>query len=101
MKREPRITKRDRKAAAPPRPAPPPRAAPKSEPRTEPQHIHCVACGRHLDPVHFQKPQTAVVLKCLHDSAFAACTKCVTKAQAMLDEHDQTNTPVQPAKAWH
>ena len=92
MKREKRLTKRERKANDPRRAA---------QAQAEPQHIHCVACGRHVDPAEFSPPVGAKVLKCQHGSAFAACVECEDKATALLATHDRTGQPVQAAAAWH
>jgi hypothetical protein len=97
MKREKRLTKRERKELAPPRPAT--AAAPRAN--NQEQHIHCVACGRHLDPVHFEPPATATVVRCQHGSSFAACSACVPRATEMLAEHDRTGKPVAAAAPWH
>ncbi len=65
-------------------------------------HIHCVACGVHLDPAQFSaSPAAARWLTCQHGSRFASCTGCVREAQARLDEHDRTGTAVATAAAWH
>ncbi len=97
MKREKRLTKRERKSAAPPRPM---QTSARSAPQGE-QHIHCVACGRHLDPGFFDPPATAGYVRCAHGSTFAACVTCTDKAQALLAEHDRTGQPVKAANAWH
>ncbi len=67
MKREKRLTKRERKALAPARPAQP----------HEHKHIHCVACGKHLDPEEFLAQGSATWIQCLHKSRFATCIECV------------------------
>jgi hypothetical protein len=91
MKREKRLTKRERKALAP-KPAAAPHGA---------EHIHCVACGKHLDASAFQAPASATWLQCLHRSRFASCTECVAMSRALLAEHDRTGNSVQSAAAWH
>jgi hypothetical protein len=99
MKREKRLTKRERKAQQPPRPQVTTRAA---QPRGGgEQHIHCVACGRHLDPGFFDPPATAGYVRCAHGSTFAACVTCTDRAQELLAEHDRTGQPVKAAAAWH
>jgi len=90
MKREKRLTKRERKAMDPRRPA-----------ATEAQHIHCVACGRHIDAAEFSPPVAAKVIRCQHGSSFATCLECEDKAVALLAAHDRTGQPVQAASAWH
>lgn len=92
MKRKPKLTKRERKALAPARPAP---AA------TNHQHIHCIACGRHLEESDFEAPATATVITCDHGSNFPACVKCMAQAISLVNEHDRTNQPVKIAPAWH
>jgi hypothetical protein len=94
MKRKPQLTKREKKAAAGPRPA-------ASAGGHNHQHIHCIACGRHLDPSEFEAPATATVLTCDHGSNFPSCVKCSITAQALIAEHDRTNTPVKTAPAFH
>ncbi|CAN97725.1 hypothetical protein WME95_41275 [Sorangium sp. So ce327] len=91
MKREKRLTKRERKALAPARPAQP----------HEHKHIHCVACGKHLDPEEFLAQGSATWIQCLHKSRFATCTECVEISKRLLAEHDRTGQPVQSAQAWH
>lgn len=95
MKRKPKLTKRERKAASGgPRPAR--AAAPAGH-----GHIHCIACGKHLDEADFEPPATATTITCDHGSTFATCVKCMPKSMALVKEHDQTNTPVRAATAWH
>jgi hypothetical protein len=93
MKREKRLTKAEKKALkGVVRPAQPAAS----------QHIHCIACGRHLDPHEFDGPNaTAKVLYCQHGSGFPSCVVCTAVSQTMLDEHDRNNQPVKPAAAWH
>ncbi len=93
MKRKPQLTKRERKALKGPTGAA--RAA------AQGQHIHCIACGAHLDPAQFDPPATATFLRCQHGSQFASCTACVASSQALLDEHDRTGQGVKSAAAWH
>ena len=46
-------------------------------------HIHCIACGRHIDPEEFSAaPPSAMVITCQHKSQFAACTGCAPAACA-------------------
>ena len=57
MKREKRLTKREQKALKGPRPG--------AATAHEQEHIHCVACGRHLAPAEFTgSPATATRLRC-------------------------------------
>ncbi len=93
MKREKRLSKRERRALDPNRPA---------AGHNHPQHIHCIACGRHLDPSEFQGPTpTAVSLQCDHKSTFPACRGCQVDARYLISEHDRTGKPVAIAEAWH
>lgn len=93
MKRKPQLTKRERKALAPPRPAQP--AAHGHG------HIHCIACGKHLDPADFEAPAVATTITCDHGSQFPSCVKCMPKSIALVKEHDSANQPVRAARAWH
>ena len=90
MKREKRLTKRERKEQG------------GGSAHTEHGHIHCIACGRHIDPRDFQtKPPTAMVIICDHSSQFPCCTGCKDTAQYLVDEHDRTGKPVNHAPAVH
>jgi hypothetical protein len=65
-------------------------------------HIHCVACGRHIDGGELTaNPATAGWVICEHKSKFASCTGCVPAAKRLLAEHDRTGRPVKQASAWH
>ena len=101
MKRKPMLTKREKKTLEPPR-----------TPRTRPvaaqaggqghQHIHCIACGRHIDASELSGAvPKARVLTCQHGSQFASCVGCVEGSQRLIDEHDALNQPVKAAAAWH
>lgn len=94
MKRQPKLTKRERKALAPARPQP-------AQHQHAHQHIHCIACGKHLDEGDFEQPATATIITCDHGSNFPACVACMPKALAAVKEHDRTNQPVKTATAWH
>jgi len=92
MKRAPRLTKKERKALKP-RPAAAPGHA---------EHIHCVACGRHIDGSEFEaSPATAVIVTCQHGSHFASCAAHEAETKKRVDEHDRTNQPVKFESAWH
>lgn len=66
------------------------------------RHIHCTACGKHLDEEEFEaEPAEALWLTCDHGSSFASCAGCAERTQALLAEHDRTNQPVRGAQAWH
>jgi len=94
MKREKKLTKKERQAVAGRGVAG--RAAP-----SEHQHIHCVTCGRPIEPSEFESPSTAMILTCAHGSQFASCIGCQIPGQKLLDEHDRTGQPVKAAAAWH
>jgi len=90
MQRTKRLTKRERKDLSP---------GPKGQ---QQQHIHCIACGRHLDPEEFSaNPPTAKQLICEHQSRFPACVDCDVLARTLIAEHDRTGKPIQQAAAWH
>jgi hypothetical protein len=91
MQRPKRLTKRERKALVPQRP----------QAHEHAQHIHCVACGKHLEPAEFHLPDGATWIECLHRSRFASCVQCVDMSKRLLAEHDRTGQPVQTAAAWH
>ncbi len=93
MKREKRQTKRERKAQDPfHRPGP----------HATQQHIHCIACGRHLDPGELNaSPATATFITCDHGSQFACCIGCMSEAEKRVVEHDRSGQPVRLASAWH
>lgn len=98
MKRKPKLTKRERKeAAGGPRPS---GAKPQGHSHGN-QHIHCIACGKHLNESDFEAPATATTITCDHGSTFPTCVKCMPKSMALVKEHDETNQPVKVASAWH
>ena len=89
MQRKKRLTKRERKDLSP--------ATPQQQ-----AHIHCIACGRHLDPQEFTAaPPTANYLICEHQSRFPACVDCEVVARGLIADHDRTGKPIQQAAAWH
>jgi hypothetical protein len=89
MKRQKRLTKRERKSTT-------------TAPAHDHQHIHCLVCGRHIDPGEFSaSPATAKIIACQHGSKFPACAACVVPGQKLLDEHDRTGQAVKVAGAWH
>ena len=96
MKREKKLTKKERQAIAGKGPA-----GARATAGDGGQHIHCVACGRHLDESEFDAPATATFVQCLHGSQFASCLGCQIPSQKLLDEHDRTGQPVKAASAWH
>ncbi|HLV66594.1 MAG TPA: hypothetical protein VKY73_12315 [Polyangiaceae bacterium] len=93
MKRAKRLTRKERKNLDPTRAERLRRNAP---------HIHCIACGRHLDPGEFtSSPPTAVELTCDHGTRFPSCTDCEVTARYLVSEHDRTGGAVARARAWH
>ncbi len=93
MKRKAKLTKRERKALGPPRPA--------QQAGTNSGHIHCIACGKHLEPTDFEAPAVATTITCDHGSQFPTCVKCMVKSTALVKEHDASNAPVKSATVWH
>ena len=94
MKREKRLTKREQKALRGPKPG--------AQQGHQHQHIHCIACGRHLDEDEFTPAHgTATILTCAHGSRFPSCTECADRSRELLAVHDRTNQPVQQAERWH
>ena len=90
MKRTKRLTRRERMAQE------------SGGTHSHAAHIHCVACGRHIDPSEFTKsPISARYLRCQHGTKYAACVPCVPRAMELLSEHDRTGRAVQTADAWH
>ena len=67
----------------------------------EEQHIHCIACGRHLDASEFNAPVTARYISCQHGSTFPTCVEHESQSRMLLAEHDRTGQAVQMANAWH
>lgn len=101
MKREKKLTKRERKAlnaTSNPRAV---AAAPPREHAHAHEHIHCVACGKHLEPNQFGEAGGPAFYRCQHGSDFAHCAEHAAQAKAMVDEHDRTGKPVQKVAAWH
>jgi ribosomal protein L32 len=94
MKREKRLTKKERKAQAPAQ-------AQASGGHQHQGHIHCIACGKHLDAEMFGEADGAEFIRCDHGSDFPSCIGCHAKSKALIAEHDKTNKPVQKAAAWH
>jgi hypothetical protein len=93
MKREKRLTKREKKAQDPNY---------RAGPRVQNQHIHCIACGRHLDAAELTaSPPTATTIVCEHGSTFPTCIGCMQESQALVDAHDKSGEPVRTAEAWH
>jgi hypothetical protein len=93
MKRKPQLTKKERTALR--------RAEAPAGAVTDGKHIHCIACGIHLDPAQFKAPATATMLRCQHGSTFPSCVGCAESSNRLLEEHDKTGQAVQSADAWH
>lgn len=91
-KRAPRLTKREKKAANP---------TAGGGGHHHHEHIHCTACGKHLDAEQFDAPASALWVKCQHGSEFPSCAEHLAETKARLDEHDRTGKPVEAAAAWH
>jgi hypothetical protein len=98
MKREKRLTKKERKAQAPASAA---GVGAGGAGQQHHGHIHCIACGKHLDADMFGESDGAEFLRCEHGADFPHCVGCRDKAKAMVEEHDRTGTPVKKAAAWH
>lgn len=95
MKRTKRLTKREKKALDP-------RRAAASGAQAQHQHIHCIACGRHLDAAEFDgPPASATYITCDHGSQFPTCVTCIVQSQMLVAAHDRTGQPVKVAGAWH
>jgi hypothetical protein len=91
MRREKRLTKREKKA----------QGGGGGEQHHH-QHIHCVACGRHIDHDEFAaSPPLAVFIRCEHGSQFPSCSGCQNRSRELVAEHDRTGRPVNQAAAWH
>lgn len=91
MKRAKQLTKRERKALAPAR---------TQQPAAHSHHIHCIACGRHIDAPEFESGQ-ALMLRCQHNTTWPSCVECRDRSTALLVEHDRTGQAVRSAAAWH
>ena len=89
MKRQKRLTRRERKALGG-----------GTTPNHHHGHIHCIACGRHLDPTEFQAGRSQY-LTCQHGSQFPSCTDCVPTSTELIATHDRTGEAVRVAGAWH
>lgn len=90
MKRQKKLTKRERKA--------------ETGGRAQAhggQHIHCVACGRHLDLHEFDDPPKATMIVCKHGASFPSCVDCEALSRKLVAEHDETGGQVKTAPAWH
>ena len=91
MKRKKKLTKKEKKALRPGR-----------QPPARSSHIHCIACGRHIDASEFSvSPVSATYITCDHGSQFPTCVSCAVQAQMLVDQHDRTDQPVKVAQAWH
>lgn len=84
MKRKPVLTKRERKALDP-----------RPNSTGAHSHIHCIACGAHLEP------DTVRYVACRHGTRYPSCAGCITETKRRLQEHDLYQRPVERAPAWH
>ena len=100
MKREKRLTKKERKAEKGPQ-AGGAVARPAAQGAHQHTHIHCIACGKHLEPSSFGEPGGPSFYRCQHGSDFAHCAEHADQAKALVDEHDRTGKAVKTAQAWH
>jgi hypothetical protein len=121
MKREPRLTKRERRDL---NGGPGPSVMPNSRIASQDgdgntfspsqqldpgSHIHCVSCGKHLDTVGEARDRAAkglggnlwMNIRCAHGTEWYACMGCLGPAKQLLDEHDRTGNAVRAAGAWH
>ena len=97
MKRAKKLTKKERKAL---NATTGPRFV--AEPHDHAHgHIHCIACGKHLEPDEFGEPGGPAFYRCQHGTDYAHCAEHEAQARAAVDEHDRTGQPVQGAAAWH
>lgn len=120
FKREKRLTRRERKEQFGPLGPKPPTADEAAsfgaldippDPSLPPgTHIHCVACGKHLDTVGEVRARQAggsfggnlwASLRCAHGSVFQACLGCMAKGRRLLDDHDRSGREVAMAQPWH
>lgn len=113
FKREKRLTRKERQALHGKGPSGEPRRADEPGPDVDGlagmqpgQHIHCLACGKHLDTVGEARARGKanplwVAVRCGHGSVFHSCLTCVGECRARLDEHDRNGTPPRMAEAWH
>lgn len=101
MKREKRTTKKERKSlqGGPSKGAPSPTGG--AAGGHDHAHIHCVACGKHLEADEFGEPGGPSFYRCKHGGDFPHCAECADKAKQLVDEHDRTGKPVQKAALWH
>ena len=84
MKRKPLLTKKERKALSP-----------MTARSSQAAHIHCIACGVHLEP------DTVRYLVCAHGTRYSSCADCVPKSKQLLEDHDRLGRPVTQAAPWH
>lgn len=98
MKRQKHLSKKERKSATG---AGPRTVAKPAQAGHQHTHIHCIACGKHLDPDVFGEPDGADFIRCDHGSDFPHCVACYEKASALVKEHDRTGQPVAKAAMWH
>ncbi len=84
MKREKRLTKREKKEQG------------GAGHNHEQGHIHCI------DPTEFSAaPPSALVITCDHKSQFPSCANCEVTSRYLVAEHDRSGKPVNTAAAYH
>lgn len=118
FQRQKRLTRKDRQALHGVGPQPPTTRATsfaaqgiELEPGLNDQsHVHCVACGRHLDTVGELRARNGAprpggtpwaTVRCAHGSVWQACAACVPQARVLLADHDRSGAQVRAAAAWH
>lgn len=104
MKREKRLTKREKRAIEKPgggNAAGVARHAHQHRHDDDHKHIHCIACGKHLDADMFGEPSGANYIRCEHGTHFPHCVACEESARKLVEEHDRTGENVKSAAAWH
>ncbi|MDO9016267.1 MAG: hypothetical protein Q8S73_21670 [Deltaproteobacteria bacterium] len=118
FQRQKRLTRKDRQALHGVGPQPPTSRATnfaaqgiELEPGLNDQsHVHCVACGRHLDTVGELRARGGAprpggtawtTIRCAHGSVWQACAACVPQARVLLADHDRSGAEVRAAAVWH
>jgi hypothetical protein len=109
------LTRKERQATFGKGPSGAPREASSEAPSTrdvlatmkDGDHLHCIACGKHLDTVGEARARKGgfdalwATVRCAHGSPFFACLGCVPAARKRLDAHDRSGNAVKVAPPWH